>query len=72
VSEHGNDDVDVGDCLNGCPLQGYPTMDLWSVDIRRFGKYHANDNFQKQRSMETLGLHYQAHATPPLPQFLRC
>jgi hypothetical protein len=44
--------------------QGYPTMDLWSVDIRRFGKYHANENFQKQRSMETLGLHYQACSQP--------
>ncbi|ELR24134.1 dehydrogenase [Acanthamoeba castellanii str. Neff] len=61
----------AGKALSEWLIQGYPTMDLWSVDIRRFGKYHANDNFQKQRSMETLGLHYQAHATPPLPQFLR-
>lgn len=49
----------AGKALSEWLIQGYPTMDLWSVDIRRFGKYHANDNFQKQRSMETLGLHYQ-------------
>eukprot|EP01126_Amoeba_proteus_P056352 TRINITY_DN7070_c0_g1_i3.p1 TRINITY_DN7070_c0_g1~~TRINITY_DN7070_c0_g1_i3.p1 ORF type:complete len:574 (+),score=120.19 TRINITY_DN7070_c0_g1_i3:793-2514(+) len=37
---------------------GNPTMDLWSVDIRRFGDYAGNINFLAKRTCETLGQHY--------------
>jgi len=36
-----------------------PTMDLWSVDIRRFAPFHNNDRWLRDRTFETLGLHYQ-------------
>jgi len=39
--------------------EGEPTMDLWSVDIRRFGKWANNRAFLRDRITEVLGLHYQ-------------
>jgi 4-methylaminobutanoate oxidase (formaldehyde-forming) len=33
-------------------------MDLWDVDIRRFGPFHANRKALAERTGETLGLHY--------------
>ena len=39
-------------------VAGAPTMDLWPVDIRRFGRLHDNDRWLKARVKETLGLHY--------------
>jgi glycine cleavage system aminomethyltransferase T/glycine/D-amino acid oxidase-like deaminating enzyme len=39
--------------------EGRPTMDLWSVDIRRFGPWANNRTFLRERSAEILGLHYQ-------------
>lgn len=40
-------------------VEDEPTLDLWSVDIRRFGRFHANGHFLRDRTFETLGLHYQ-------------
>ena len=40
-------------------LEGQPTIDLWSVDIRRFGPCANNRAFLRQRVTEVLGLHYQ-------------
>jgi 4-methylaminobutanoate oxidase (formaldehyde-forming) len=40
-------------------LEGQPTMDLWSVDVRRFGGWANNRAFLMERVTETLGLHYQ-------------
>jgi len=40
-------------------IEGRPTMDLWSVDIRRFGSWASNRVFLRERVTETLGLHYQ-------------
>ncbi|HJS30420.1 MAG TPA: FAD-dependent oxidoreductase [Alphaproteobacteria bacterium] len=37
---------------------GTPSVDLWDVDIRRFGPYMANRRFLRERTVETLGLHY--------------
>jgi len=34
-------------------------MDLWSVDIRRFGPWANNRSFLRERVTEVLGLHYQ-------------
>lgn len=40
--------------------QGYPSIDLWSVDPRRFLPLHNNTAFLRERVTEVLGLHYQA------------
>jgi 4-methylaminobutanoate oxidase (formaldehyde-forming) len=37
---------------------GESPMDLFEVDIRRFGKFAANANWLQDRTVETLGLHY--------------
>jgi len=37
---------------------GEPTMDLTALDIRRFGKFQGNRDFLRERTAETLGLHY--------------
>jgi glycine cleavage system aminomethyltransferase T/glycine/D-amino acid oxidase-like deaminating enzyme len=39
--------------------QGSPTLDLWSVDIRRFMPFHNDRSYLRERVTETLGLHYQ-------------
>jgi 4-methylaminobutanoate oxidase (formaldehyde-forming) len=39
--------------------QGSPTLDLWSVDIRRFASFQNDRSYLRERVMETLGLHYQ-------------
>jgi hypothetical protein len=39
-------------------LQGEPPMDLWEVDIRRFGAFTGNRKALAERTGETLGLHY--------------
>jgi 4-methylaminobutanoate oxidase (formaldehyde-forming) len=38
---------------------GQAPIDLWSVDIRRFGAYANNAAFLRERVAEVLGLHYQ-------------
>ena len=40
-------------------IEGQPTLDLWSVDIRRFAPYANNLAFLRERVTEVLGLHYQ-------------
>ncbi|MFO1498951.1 MAG: FAD-dependent oxidoreductase [Verrucomicrobiota bacterium] len=40
-------------------VAGEPTLDLWSVDIRRFGPGMNNRAFLRARVTEVLGLHYQ-------------
>ena len=40
-------------------IEGQPTMDLWPVDIRRFGPWANTRAFLRERVTETLGLHYQ-------------
>ena len=37
---------------------GEAPIDLWDVDIRRFGGFNANRRFLRERTVETLGLHY--------------
>ncbi len=39
--------------------QGHPSIDLWSVDPRRFLPLHNNTAFLRERVTEVLGLHYQ-------------
>jgi 4-methylaminobutanoate oxidase (formaldehyde-forming) len=40
-------------------IEGQPTLDLWSVDIRRFAPWANNLSFLRERVTEVLGLHYQ-------------
>jgi 4-methylaminobutanoate oxidase (formaldehyde-forming) len=40
-------------------IDGQPSIDLWSVDIRRFGPWATNRAFLRERVAEVLGLHYQ-------------
>ncbi len=37
---------------------GEPPMDLWPVDIRRFGGPHQDDGFVRARTLELYGKHY--------------
>ncbi len=37
---------------------GEPSVDLWDVDLRRFGPFMANRRLLAERTGETLGLHY--------------
>jgi glycine cleavage system aminomethyltransferase T/glycine/D-amino acid oxidase-like deaminating enzyme len=39
-------------------VDGEPPLDLWDVDIRRFGPFHANRRHLADRTVESLGLHY--------------
>lgn len=39
-------------------VNGAPTMDLWTVDIRRFARFHGNRRWLHDRVKEALGLHY--------------
>jgi 4-methylaminobutanoate oxidase (formaldehyde-forming) len=40
-------------------IEGEPTLDLWSVDIRRFSPWANNLPYLRERVTEILGLHYQ-------------
>jgi len=40
-------------------IEGEPTLDLWSVDIRRFSPWANNLAYLRERVTEVLGLHYQ-------------
>jgi sarcosine dehydrogenase len=37
---------------------GEPPMDLWPVDIRRFGRHHRSDDWVRTRTVEAYGKHY--------------
>ncbi len=37
---------------------GEPPMDLWPVDIRRFGRHHRSDRWVRTRTLEAYGKHY--------------
>lgn len=41
-------------------VEGQPSVDLWSVDVRRFSGLSNNLPFLRERVTEVLGLHYQA------------
>ncbi|HRI15872.1 MAG TPA: FAD-dependent oxidoreductase [Verrucomicrobiota bacterium] len=40
-------------------IDGQPSLDLWSVDVRRFGPWANNRAYLRARVVEVLGLHYQ-------------
>lgn len=39
-------------------IEGEATRDLWPVDVRRFAKFNSNEGWLRERTKETLGLHY--------------
>lgn len=49
----------AGKTLAEWMLAGEPTMDLWSVDIRRFAGFHNDVEYLRERVSEVLGIHYQ-------------
>ncbi|KJE97128.1 dimethylglycine dehydrogenase [Capsaspora owczarzaki ATCC 30864] len=48
----------AGKALSEWIVAGQPTMDLWAIDIRRFAPFQNNKAFLRERTLETLGLHY--------------
>jgi 4-methylaminobutanoate oxidase (formaldehyde-forming) len=42
-------------------VAGEPATDLWEADIRRFAPFHGNLRHLKERTVETLGMHYAMH-----------
>ena len=49
----------AGKALAEWIVQGEPTLDLWPVDIRRFNRFNANENWLPDRIGEVLGMHYK-------------
>jgi sarcosine dehydrogenase len=39
-------------------LDGRPSLDLWDVDITRFGSHHADPTYLRERTLELYGKHY--------------
>ena len=46
-------------------IDGQPSIDLWSVDIRRFIDMHNNKKFLKDRVTEVLGNCLKMHLCKP-------
>jgi 4-methylaminobutanoate oxidase (formaldehyde-forming) len=49
----------AGKALAEWIVQGEPTLDLWSVDIRRFARFNGNETWLPDRIAEVLGMHYK-------------
>ena len=48
----------AGQALAEWIMGGEPPMDLWPVDIRRFGGHHADADWVRTRTLELYGKHY--------------
>lgn len=42
-------------------IEGEPSLDIWPLDIRRFGKYHHSRRYNVERTREIYGKHYTIH-----------
>lgn len=42
-------------------LDGEPSLDIWPLDIRRFGPYHHSRAYNLERTRELYGKHYTIH-----------
>ncbi|MCH7865809.1 MAG: FAD-dependent oxidoreductase, partial [Proteobacteria bacterium] len=51
----------IGKVLAEWMRDGYPSMDLWTVDIRRAMPFQANPDYLRERVVETLGRLYDVH-----------
>jgi 4-methylaminobutanoate oxidase (formaldehyde-forming) len=65
----------AGKALAEWIVAGYPTDDLWEVDIRRFHNWQANNRFLRDRVKESVGLLYADHwpfKQPRTARLARC
>ena len=51
----------AGKVLSEWIINGFPPLDLWDVDIRRFHPFQNNACYLEERTEETLGLLYAMH-----------
>jgi len=42
-------------------IEGEPSLDIWPLDIRRFGPYHRSRAYNVERTSEVYGKHYTIH-----------
>ena len=42
-------------------IEGEPSLDIWPLDIRRFGPYHRSRAYNVERTREIYGKHYTIH-----------
>jgi len=42
-------------------IEGEPSLDIWPLDIRRFGPYHKSRSYNVTRTTELYGKHYTIH-----------
>lgn len=42
-------------------IEGEPSLDIWPLDIRRFGPYHKSRRYNVERTAEIYGKHYTIH-----------
>jgi 4-methylaminobutanoate oxidase (formaldehyde-forming) len=42
-------------------IEGEPSLDIWPLDIRRFGPYHKSRKYNVERTRELYGKHYTIH-----------
>ena len=42
-------------------VQGYPEMDLWPFDLRRFGDFHSGTRALHERAVHAYGAYYHLH-----------
>ncbi len=42
-------------------IEGEPSLDIWPLDIRRFGPYHKSRAYNVERTRELYGKHYTIH-----------
>jgi len=42
-------------------IEGEPSLDIWPLDIRRFGPYHRSRAYNVERTKELYGKHYTIH-----------
>eukprot|EP01126_Amoeba_proteus_P001966 TRINITY_DN10616_c0_g2_i9.p1 TRINITY_DN10616_c0_g2~~TRINITY_DN10616_c0_g2_i9.p1 ORF type:complete len:306 (-),score=79.02 TRINITY_DN10616_c0_g2_i9:224-1141(-) len=50
-----------GKALAEWVIEGSPPMDLWPLDLRRFGDCHASKKFLQERTVEVYGSYYSLH-----------
>ena len=56
-------------------VEGQPSLDLWSFDLRRFGDFHAQSPYLEKRALHSYGRYYKIHwpfEEPLAGQKLRC
>ena len=49
----------AGEMIAEWILEGSPSLDLWPLDVRRFGPHHGTQKFMYPRAIENYGHHYK-------------